>query len=374
MKTMLLSLLLAVAVHAEQNLVPNPDFAGPDPLKSWRVAFPYQSQYAKNADYVRFATQLGRKCLEISLPPGIAGNQGGKIETGLIPATPGATYRAEIDCLTWDFSAKLHAEAYTTDPRTNSYQGVSLFIMPGTNGAPCKVMCWRAQFPSPAGGSKKWVTVSREFTLPAKCDVAGKECPPEFIVLKAVSYAATMNAGNHDVAITKFTEAANANPKCSDCYTNLGKSYIQKKDYDNAEKAFNKSNEIKPNEDSYTGLASVYTAQRKNDQAAAAMQKATALASAGGGGAAGGGGNATALYNQGVTLWNAGKIADAKKQFEAAVAANPNHAEAHYQLGMALVNEGNLAGAATEFNAYLKLSPTGPNAATATAMLSQLPK
>ena len=39
------------------------------------------------------------------------------------------------------------------------------------------------------------MTVSREFTLPAKCDVAGKECPPEFIVLKAVSYAATMNAG-----------------------------------------------------------------------------------------------------------------------------------------------------------------------------------
>ena len=51
------------------------------------------------------------------------------------------------------------------------------------------------------------------------------------------------------------------------------------------------------------------------------------------------------MFNQGVILWNAGKIAEAKKQFEAAIAANPNHAEAHYQLGMALVNEGNLAGA-----------------------------
>ena len=71
------------------------------------------------------------------------------------------------------------------------------------------------------------------------------------------------------------------------------------------------------------------------------------------------------MFNQGVILWNAGKIADAKKQFEAAVAANPNHAEAHYQLGMALVNEGNLAGAATEFETYLKLAPDGPNAATA---------
>ena len=58
------------------------------------------------------------------------------------------------------------------------------------------------------------------------------------------------------------------------------------------------------------------------------------------------------MYNQGVILWNAGKIPEAKKQFEAAVAANPNHAESHYQLGMALVNEGNMAGAAAEFETY----------------------
>jgi Flp pilus assembly protein TadD len=75
-----------------------------------------------------------------------------------------------------------------------------------------------------------------------------------------------------------------------------------------------------------------------------------------------------------VILWNAGKVAEAKKQFEAAVQANPGHAEAHYQLGMALVNEGNLAGAATEFETYLKLSPSGPNAATAKSLVAQLKK
>jgi hypothetical protein len=41
---------------------------------------------------------------------------------------------------------------------------------------------------------------------------------------------------------------------------------------------------------------------------------------------------------------------------------------------MALVNEGNLAGAAGEFNTYLKLSPDGPNSATAKALVAQLPK
>ena len=40
----------------------------------------------------------------------------------------------------------------------------------------------------------------------------------------------------------------------------------------------------------------------------------------------------------------------------------------------ALVNEGKLADAGTEFNAYLKLSPDGPNAATAKALVAQLPK
>ena len=48
------------------------------------------------------------------------------------------------------------------------------------------------------------------------------------------------------------------------------------------------------------------------------------------------GGNADALYNEGVILWNGGKIADAKAKFQAAIAANPNHAESHYQLGMSI--------------------------------------
>jgi Flp pilus assembly protein TadD len=80
------------------------------------------------------------------------------------------------------------------------------------------------------------------------------------------------------------------------------------------------------------------------------------------------------MYNQGVILWNGGKVADAKKQFEAAIQANPSHAEAHYQLGMALVNEGNLAGAGSEFETYLKLAPDGPNAATAKSLVAQLKK
>lgn len=184
---------------------------------------------------------------------------------------------------------------------------------------------------------------------------------------------AASRASDHDEAIAKFTHAAELNEKCFDCYYNIAYSESQKKDYDKAEAAYKKAIEIKPDyAEAYSGLANIYNATRKFDQAQAASAKAGELA----GNAPGalGGGNADAMFNQGVILWNAGKIPEAKKQFEATIAAKPDHAEAHYQLGMALVNEGNLAGAATEFETYLKLAPTGPNAATAKGILGTLKK
>ena len=181
-------------------------------------------------------------------------------------------------------------------------------------------------------------------------------------------------AGNHDAAITAFQAAIELNPNCFDCYYNIAYSQVQKKDYDKAEASYKKAIELKADyAEAYSGLANVYNATRKFDEAAAASAKAMELSGSGAGGAAGGG-NADAMFNQGVILWNAGKIAEAKKQFEGAVAANPNHAESHYQLGMALVNEGNLAGAATEFETYLKLAPAGPNAATAKGILGTIKK
>ena len=184
-------------------------------------------------------------------------------------------------------------------------------------------------------------------------------------------------AGNHEDAIAKFKHAAELNPNCFDCYYNIAYSATQKKDYEGAEAAYKKAIEIKADyAEAYNGLANVYNATRKFDEAAAASAKAMELSSAigAGGAAGGGGGNADALFNQGVILWNGGKVAEAKKQFEAAVAANPNHAEAHYQLGMALVNEGNLPAAGNEFETYLKLAPNGPNAATAKGILATIKK
>jgi tetratricopeptide (TPR) repeat protein len=185
------------------------------------------------------------------------------------------------------------------------------------------------------------------------------------------------NAGKNDEAIAKFNEVLGQVPKCVECYSNIGANYAQKKDWTQAEASYKKAIELDPNSaDAYNGLANVYNAQKKFDQAAEASAQAMKLASAAGaaGGAAGGGASASAMFNQGVILWNAGKIADAKKQFEDAVKADPKLADAHYWLGMANLNEGKMPDAATHFDDYLKLAPTGQYAEQAKGILTQIKK
>ena len=178
-----------------------------------------------------------------------------------------------------------------------------------------------------------------------------------------------MRAGRDDEAIAKFNEIVTAIPTCSDCYYNLGVAYTKKTQYPEAEAAFQKAIELAPaNGDAYTGLANVYNAQKKFDLAAQASAKAAELT----GGA--GGGSAEAAYNQGVIMWNAGKYAEAKVQFEAAVKADPSMAMAHYQLGMANLNLGQVPEARAAFEGYLKADPSGPKAAEVQTFLKQLPQ
>jgi tetratricopeptide (TPR) repeat protein len=225
-------------------------------------------------------------------------------------------------------------------------------------------------------GTKMGVQIESDLVLGvgAAADAAALDAKRAELSKAFTEGVALSSAGKHDEAIAKFEEGLKVNPKCGDCYNNIGFSHTQKKDYDKAEAAYKQAIEVNPNDAAaYNGLANIYNAQRKFDLAADASAKATSMGGAAGA-AGGGGGNADALFNQGVILWNGGKIPEAKKAFESAIAANPNHAEAHFQLGMALVNEGNLAGAATEFETYLKLSHDGQNAATAKSLVGQLKK
>ena len=182
------------------------------------------------------------------------------------------------------------------------------------------------------------------------------------------------NESKYDEAVAKFNEVLVKVPKCVECQTNIAAVYMRKKEYDAAEAAYKKALEISPSSaEAYMGLANVYNAQKKFDQATEAGAQAQKLLSAPG--AAGGGAvNASAVFNQGVIAWNAGKIPDAQKLFEQAVAADPKMAEAHYWLGMAMVNQGKLPEAVKSFEEYLKLDASGQYAEQAKGMLAAIKK
>jgi tetratricopeptide (TPR) repeat protein len=173
-------------------------------------------------------------------------------------------------------------------------------------------------------------------------------------------------AGNHDAAIAKFNEALVLAPACFDCQFNIGVAYMAKKDDKAAEDAWKKAIEMKPDySEALNALSTLYNNQKRFDEAAAMSAKAAT---------GGGAGGADATFNQGIILWNQGKIADAKVKFEETLKLNPSHTDAHYQLGMALLNEGKLPEAVAEFESYVKLAPEGQYATQAKGMIAQLKK
>ncbi|HUL71953.1 MAG TPA: tetratricopeptide repeat protein [Vicinamibacterales bacterium] len=189
----------------------------------------------------------------------------------------------------------------------------------------------------------------------------------------------SIDAGNFDDAIAKFTAMVAELPKCSACYSRMGDAQMKKAEGatdDEAKKAsqaaaeqsYLKSIEIDPSKpEPYNALASLYNGQKKFDDAAKMSAKANELA-----GTSATGSSPEAVYNQGIIFWNQGKIQEAKAQFAKVIELDPKMAEAHYWYGMALVNEGKLPDAKKPFEEYLKLAPTGQYADTAKAMLAMI--
>jgi tetratricopeptide (TPR) repeat protein len=178
---------------------------------------------------------------------------------------------------------------------------------------------------------------------------------------------AASRTGDHDAAIAKFQAALAVSPACFDCQFNIGVAYLAKKDDKAAEEAWKKALELKADyAEALNALSTLYNNQKRFDEAAAMSAKAAAAGGAGGG--------ADAVFNQGIILWNQGKIAEAKVKFEETIKANASHADAHYQLGMALLNEGKLPEAVSAFESYIKLDPTGQYSTQAKGMIAQLKK
>ncbi len=180
---------------------------------------------------------------------------------------------------------------------------------------------------------------------------------------------AAARGGDLARAVTLFRGALETTPDCAECQRNLGIVQGRLGAYDAAEAAFRAALGLDPeNAESYDGLAEIYNAQRRFDEAAEASAAAARLS----GGGAGAGDNPTAVFDQGLIFWNAGRLDEARQQFERTLELDPEHGEAHYWLGMANLNGGRMAEAAAEFKVYLDREPNGRFAATATGILSSI--
>ena len=177
-------------------------------------------------------------------------------------------------------------------------------------------------------------------------------------------------AGNFGRAIAKFEEVLRIMPSCIDCYYNIGIAYTRLEDYPSAEAAFKKALEIKPDfTTGYYGLAAVYDKQGKLEEAARARSQANRLAVEA---MALGRARAQNIVSQAIIFFNAGNVAEAKRQFQEAAKLDPNLAGVHYWLGVTNLAEGNRRAAESRFERYLLLAPDGQYTDEATEALRHI--
>ena len=185
------------------------------------------------------------------------------------------------------------------------------------------------------------------------------------------------DAGKYEESIAKYLAVAQklegSDQGCARCFVKAGEAYSKMKNPTEAEKMFVKATEVDPNiADAYIQLAALYNGMNKFDEAAKMSAKANELTAS-----AVGGGDPTALYNQGVILWNGGKAKEARDAFARAVKADPKNAKAQYYLGLttfsaAAAGDGKMTDAREPLMAYLRLEPTGEFAESAKGILAAI--
>ena len=174
------------------------------------------------------------------------------------------------------------------------------------------------------------------------------------------------SAGKIDEAEAAYKAILVTSPDVPEVYQNLGQLYLQKKDYPNAETAFQKGLELRPDStDMSTLLARVYQESGQPDKAMALVEKSAGANPQ----------DARAQFNRGIFLLNANKNEEAIGAFEAAIKADPNSAESYYRLGALMVGQGKIPESIAYLEKYLSLNPTdAQNVATAQGLLKALKK
>jgi tetratricopeptide (TPR) repeat protein len=192
-----------------------------------------------------------------------------------------------------------------------------------------------------------------------------------------------LDAKQFDVAIENLEKAKTMAPEQHVIWGNLADAYggaaktktgaDQQALLDKGIEAYKKAIELKPDDAAYHNNYALLLAQsKKSDEALVELTKAAQLDPPSAG---------KYYFNGGAVLVNLGQNEAAGAMFKKAIEADPDYAEAHYQFGLSLYAKATTApdgkivppeGTKEEFQKYLELTPTGPNAETAKAMLTSI--
>lgn len=212
---------------------------------------------------------------------------------------------------------------------------------------------------------------------------------------KLVEAKTAADAGNYDAAIAALTDATQMDATRDVIWFHLGDYYRmsapkqtdpaeKQKRLDSAVAAYQKAVEIKkatvndkdPNATKnlagyYNNLADALYKAKKVDEAVKTYELAAQTDPST---------VAQAYFNIGAVLTNSGRPDEANAAFDKCLAADPTRAEAYYQKGLNLLGKATLQGdktvappgTAEAFQKYLELTPTGPNADSAKALLASM--
>ena len=157
-----------------------------------------------------------------------------------------------------------------------------------------------------------------------------------------------LEKGQAEEALEQFQKALEINPNYAEAHTNLGLAFFQKGQAEEALEQFQKALEINPNNaEAHTNLGNALFRSGQVSEAIAQLQRTVQIYPD----------YAVGHYNLGVAFFQEGKFDDAIAQFEKAVEINPNYAEAHANLGNALFRKEQLTEAIEQFEIAIKINP-----------------
>ena len=169
-------------------------------------------------------------------------------------------------------------------------------------------------------------------------------------------------SGDTELAVTKFRQSIELDPRFVNGYVMLGNISLQQGDPAQAAVLAGKALEIEPG--NANALKVRYDALRQAGDEEGARAALDALIAGDPEWAS------TDLYNHAVELYNADDMANAAAALERVVELKPDDARAHFLLGMAKYNIGEADDAKQHLSRFLELAPDDPDAPLAREMLS----